>query len=942
MTYSRPSTNTVDAFGDPGLPGAIQVQGTSRVEVSKNGRLFDNRNPEQIGRNVELKNAAINNFIGTITDVAPKVIKGVLQEQANQQIGDLLASQSPEDLMRSTTAGPQRDAIRALNPFARDKLEELKGVFGANKYTEVYTAENEKNKAILTNPDIAPEVKAQTRGDMKSTAMELSKLSGVAPRVLAAVAPGLAEFEGRMAGKNYRDTNTTKRNQDLIVLENGVTSVLAPFLLREQKDMSGIAPWLTKEIADQSAMFTPNELADGLYSGIQTQVQQLIAEGSTDQAMDLARGALALANAGVKAPSGTSFFDLKDSQGKSLLFKLSTLSRVAEKANQAAGEITVKKLGGEFAINYQIAQTAEEKDAAYTSYLGQIATLSPENQLEAFALAGRAKAILDRPSQLQIQNAAQLMLNITTKDLNKKDAEAKLLEAVNVESITSTQFSELLGQVAQGNPDRALYEGIDLGSKATQPEFDVATSDLINAGDIEPNGPGTSALAGFTTEGKREYVENLLRQQVTAKLERVAKEARDDGNPWTPQMYVDNYREELQRQATTLKEKLSQGFSNGTSRLERINKEYTNLIDSVKSGPLTIKSFDPETIKRYKEQSGNKNPTVKDLLGELGSQLDLLTDSKGEKIYPDATKEMKELARQSKENEGESGFWEKANPLNLLQELYPTPDQSSDSKEEKTSQETEADKKDPAKGFFKVLGQGLNYLGGALPAAPAKAGTLEGKPGVINTPNSPEFAKVMARQIPLSIKTQALPQLAAATPVRRVTIAISNRNHPFFVAIGIAEGTRTPSGANTKAYYGHTDPGDGNRNRGTVSGGRNGGSPQQVDRQWMGILSGVSATVSPVLQRLGLPANSAGWNRVMFNVLDLRVQAPGALQDFIGRLPDVIRQGVTIEAIAKARADSFVNPRTGRLEASGFGNNYSRLFADQRSRAGAFDYKRRF
>jgi hypothetical protein len=50
---------------------------------------------------------------------------------------------------------------------------------------------------------------------------------------------------------------------------------------------------------------------------------------------------------------------------------------------------------------------------------------------------------------------------------------------------------------------------------------------------------------------------------------------------------------------------------------------------------------------------------------------------------------------------------------------------------------------------------------------------------------------------------------------------------------------------------------------------------------------------------------------------------------------------VTIEAIAKARADSFFNPATGRLEAGGFGNNYARLLADQRSRAGTFDYRRR-
>jgi len=96
-----------------------------------------------------------------------------------------------------------------------------------------------------------------------------------------------------------------------------------------------------------------------------------------------------------------------------------------------------------------------------------------------------------------------------------------------------------------------------------------------------------------------------------------------------------------------------------------------------------------------------------------------------------------------------------------------------------------------------------------------------------------------------------------------------------------------------------------------------------------------------LLQRMGIPQNSVGFNRLLFNALDLAVQAPAALPDFLKRLPRIVQAGVTIEAIAKARADSFFNPATGRLEAGGFGNNYARLLADQRSRAGTFDYRRR-
>jgi hypothetical protein len=192
----------------------------------------------------------------------------------------------------------------------------------------------------------------------------------------------------------------------------------------------------------------------------------------------------------------------------------------------------------------------------------------------------------------------------------------------------------------------------------------------------------------------------------------------------------------------------------------------------------------------------------------------------------------------------------------------------------------------------------------------------------------------------LGIGTPVLPQTAAGVPVRPVPLAINNDMHPLFVAIGINEGTRTPNGGYTKAYYGHRDPGNGAFNVGTVSG-QQGGSPQSSDQRWAGILTQTMTSVTPILVRNGLPQNSVGFQRMLFNIADLKVQAPAAVPDFVRRLPQIVRQGVTIEAIAKARADSFINPATGRLEAAGFGNNYQTLLRDQRSRAGTWDYKRR-
>jgi len=191
------------------------------------------------------------------------------------------------------------------------------------------------------------------------------------------------------------------------------------------------------------------------------------------------------------------------------------------------------------------------------------------------------------------------------------------------------------------------------------------------------------------------------------------------------------------------------------------------------------------------------------------------------------------------------------------------------------------------------------------------------------------------------VSSPQLPQLASTTPVRMVKNAITSVNHELFIAIGINEGTRSPSGEFTDAYYGHRDPGDGNLNVGTVSGGRGRAkTPDGVDREYMRILTEKQYRAAPILKSLGLQPGTVGYNRVMFNILDLEVQAPAAVPDFIRKLGDVKGQGFSIDAIAKARADSFFTPE-GNLDAPGFNNNYSVLLKDQRSRAGAYDFKKR-
>ena len=190
---------------------------------------------------------------------------------------------------------------------------------------------------------------------------------------------------------------------------------------------------------------------------------------------------------------------------------------------------------------------------------------------------------------------------------------------------------------------------------------------------------------------------------------------------------------------------------------------------------------------------------------------------------------------------------------------------------------------------------------------------------------------------PMPLNTPA-PQLDPNAEARIIPTFFGSQNDEMFIAIGINEGTRTADGGYTRAWNGHKDAGDDHLNRGTVSGGRgNRLSPMQVDKQWRGILAQTAVGTAPVLRQMGLNPGTVAYNNVMFNALDLRVQAPAALPGFLQNIN--ASQDFTLEGIAKARADAYFDPTTGRLNTTF--PSYNVLLRDQRSRAGALQFRRR-
>ena len=182
-----------------------------------------------------------------------------------------------------------------------------------------------------------------------------------------------------------------------------------------------------------------------------------------------------------------------------------------------------------------------------------------------------------------------------------------------------------------------------------------------------------------------------------------------------------------------------------------------------------------------------------------------------------------------------------------------------------------------------------------------------------------------------------LPQVAPEEQASLLSTSFSSQNDTMFIGIGINEGTRTANGSYTKHWYGHKDPGNGAWNRGTVSAQSGSLSPKQADMQFRGKLAQTAINTKPFLRQMGLQPGTVGYNNVMFNVLDLYIQAPAAVPKFIQTL--AAKKDFTIEGIAEARAMSFFN-ENGRLDTTF--KSYNDLLRDQRSRAGTLQYRRRF
>ena len=982
MTYSRPGTSEVSAFFKPSMPNRASGAPDLRVSLGASGRLYDNRNPEIAGRNAGQGLAEVSSFLDQFTKTAAPIYNAYADSQAKKQVGELFQTTDGQALLRSGDA-EMRERLRALSPRAQEMAYQSLAQGAVVNYGQVLAVDVNNNQ-LLKNPQASYEDRSKEFARLRESAAQRSGLTTVPPQYVAEFAPQVLQFEATIKGQSFDalTKNIAQEQKARIRIRlgtdlEGLTAVRERLIAESPEGLADFEQRSRKFIQDtynhyaKEGLFTSREFAPQLAQSIADRVTFYTSRGDFDKADAMLRSLASLGETGIVLGEGTAspvdLFTLPiNDAGKTL------------GAYIADAQTNLKPLAEDFErkqaltqalpLFTRMAQGDPSARAQLESMLPQLAG-SPETLQALVSMSGQMQSYGERPTKAQLE--MQLDLEQGLNDPNRDQGE--FAQRISASALTLKQKIDLMNRNTKpadsrmANVANARNESADLIEDAAQ--------QITRAQLRQPQYQGADAQT-LLEENRRK-----LRIQATKQTE---ERINNSEKPVSREDTLGFFRNELEAlRASRIKsagESTPEGLTFNQRVRNEVNEVQANMERLGADGYQTIKVFPQSVIDGAKARGVplDYRNVQKYFLNRIGA----VKNDKGQPDFPNPQEQFRQMIQrippaQGPRTQGTTGqsaplipgdamsafglgMVQPGNALGSLTSLLgkvgidlsrtptatqqapkPTASEGAVRPQERPAQPTRQQASPQQELARQVVGGGLAVLAGVPEARTASAAP---KPDladmVINSENLSAMAALWRNERPMSAQTPALPQVVATAPAAPVQLAISSDRHPIMVAIGINEGTRTADGGYTKAYYGHRDPGNGKLNIGTVSG-QQGGSPQSSDRRWMGILTNTSVKVTPLLQRLGIPQNSVGFNRLLFNALDLAVQAPAALPDFLKRLPRILQAGVTIEAIAKARADSFFNPATGRLEAGGFGNNYGRLLADQRSRAGTFDYRRR-
>ena len=986
MTYSRPgngSVNVSSGTSSARVPN-VTINGDSKVSKSFRTTKFDKVSPDLIYQNGLKKVQQIDKFVNFFTDDVVPFVGKELDRRAENEVGAFLANVDPEEV---TAKGNQKniDAMNSLSYRAKDILIGVQGTQATAMYPAALQAAYASNSKVLTpgNSPEAKEIRAIAKAEAKAQAMEAVGLNKLPAYQTAVNAESLANAEGQVNGQLFQKQIA----QEAVLRQNTLVNAGAVDLSKSFKNI-------------QTAAATVEEGREVETTGTRAYLESIVAKsGQTEGVVIQARllaGVITRAQGELSPTEYAKLLSDLKVQKNTPLYGVDKNTNLWDFPINDNGDTIGTSLDKweDNAIAAADEQIYQETAAAMQQRIinGDVAG--------AFAILRSASGLINDPklwnSLASLHSSGQTLVTpeMTTR---QNDIDAMVLDG-------KTTYEKEIKSILAGEPGQVSKAWLESRLRLAQKEVETgAASAPPNAAALKAYAaqeqssvsqeqrqyfddkvlslPGNTSGGKTTSDGykalkeaadlKRDYFAEIYAEK-QAKGEpidpfKVAEEAQnralaeiarrqknnDTEGPVNPAQQFQEFHQGVQKE---LNQAARSGNGKVTVPIEAISQQqrdklkaagisWDSLSDKKKEAEL-IASF----VNKIEMKGGKPVPITQQRARQIATDMLQGARQYAEKnpapgiprTVPVTEQEIQQTRSGAEISGLESlpGYQATVDTtLNILGSVKDFLMQ------DKVGFGKEKDNGEAIRQWFNNDGMGdqsmkyvdgfLNMIAGVQPATAA--------PLMYGTPDGLADFRQAWKYGSQGLKTGPLPQVSATAQARPVPTAVGNDQHELFVMIGVSEGTRTANGGYTKAYYGHSDPGDGNYNRGTVSGGRGtSASPEMVDQQWMGRLTNLQQRMRPQLIVMGLLPGTQGYNRVMFNLMDLEVQSPAANQSFAGKLFGTVREaGFTIEAIAKARADSFINPATGRLDAGGFGNNYQTLIKDQRSRAGVYDYRRR-
>ena len=964
------------------------IDNTGKQRIS-NSPYYDKRSPESVyeqgmrDAKQRYDNSAIKKFFDFVQgDQVKQLYDDYMTRDAEKQLGDLIAN-SP-DIVEGWKQGneTERAYVSNLNPFAQNLIEEQLSTQVANEYMGQVNA-GLRASDLMVSPTATEEQLAAERSRIMADASERTGYGQLKPYWIAQTAADVSRIQA--ASEAEIDATRQRAIADLGLERYGQAYASQQFKQSQELTYRRTDPNWTDEMeaqgyqmwsdlikqdveqATEATVATPSTHLATFLKGLDTQIEKLIADGEQDAALLLIKDIQEVATSkDLILANGLNYWAQTDSRGNSGYDRLNALKERARTAGQAETVMTVRR-ETERMLNSGMSPE-ETRLAIYKRFPGyQPEALTVINGYEkatnALTDEGRAAYIaaytdpnLDVEKATRVSAQFNLPMQYTQRLLDK--AEGKTGGKTIDEQIDSNFGNALKSEKILGEVDQLAYELITDTSPAALRLKDrlEIVADGVSIEDVRAAIIRTIRAEGYTNfaqlQASGELVDeegeeiNLFRGAQDA-LSKQIEELREVAN-YEPVFDKPDQSKDPNLRSKTWMQLYAQRKAANVSGMELFEPEFVEamtakgIIQEGQSVAVKERALAKELIRigeRLKDRDGNLiYPNQEFVKKIMRGEIDPFTS---EPPTEDRSIAPAPIVVQPR-NAGTSGsrrrFYRRPEPSpdpepNPFAEpplpMQKFPDGTGGGPDE---EQANAALKVFTDGLAKIAGTALDVATGA---APANA-QIDNEQGVN------EMAKIWMGRERLQAGTPPLPQINGNVVVKVIPMQMTSPKHPYFVSIGIAEGTRTPDGGYTKAWFGHTDPGDGNSNRGTVSGGRGptaGMTPEQVDNYYMKTLTALSLAAAPVLQSYGIKPNAQVWHRALFNYLDLYVQSPVAARDFLRKVPEALKAGSQIEAFAKIRADSYRDPASGRLYTSF--NSYADLLRDQRSRAGAFDYRKR-